>query len=180
VGFLWAVPGIIAFLIAALLGFAAVLDVPGFVGTGVFDPAIPQQLNNHFGSTAWPGSLRVLCYVLTYTGMFFAAALLMAARRGGGGWHMLRVPIGIAVFLWGQSMLGAALFSQYGPSGGWMQVRQTVGRLLPDPFLKRAIEGTRPEVAIFALVLLCIGVMALLWRPGERPIQPALLPKEGV
>ncbi|MFI5379186.1 MAG: serine/threonine-protein kinase [Tepidisphaerales bacterium] len=178
-GVLWAVPGVLAFVAAALLGLAAALDVPGFVGAGIPDPRLAQELNKQFGSTDWPSSLRVLGYVLAYAGMFFAAVLLMAGRRSRGPWHMVRVPLGIAGFLFGQYMLGVALFSRYGPNGGWAHVRLAAGGPFPGACIERCIHDASPSLAIFALVLLCMGLMVLLWQPHERRSQPSSLPKEG-
>ncbi len=178
-GFLWAVPGVLVFLLASLLGFAAALDVPGFIGAGILDPRLAGHLNTRFGSNAWPGSARALCYVVTYTGMFFAAAMLLAARRGTRDpLHMVRVPIGIAIILVGQYLLSVALFSRYGTGGGWLLVRRAAAGPLPGACLDRAIQDARPEIAIVALVLLSIGLMDLLWRPNERRNQPASLPTE--
>ena len=161
-GWLLAVPAWLLLIAGVAMALVAAVDLPGFIGAGLADPRMAQDLSREFGFERWPVLLRTWMSILAHASLLLAAMLLIVARRGGGAAHMLRVVVSIAVFSMASALLDGSL------RGEWIAIGDITGRANVPASIEQYLSNSSRMGAVISLLTLAVGLVVLAW-PARKP-----------
>ncbi len=156
--------GHILVLAAVLVGLAIGVHLPVLVAAGWPDPAIAQDLEVFFHSSAWPRIVEQGGVWLVVLLLFLAAVLIMIGRRRYGPAHLIRALLGLGGVFWAIQLFGNEAMSS-------SEAQEVANRLQQNETglaLERLFEAVSQEEAIFAGVIALISIFIMAWPP-RRP-----------
>lgn len=149
--------GTAVLIFSLLVGLAVVADLPGLFASGGLDPKMPHELNEQFGTAAWPHLMRQAGSVVSFLAALIGTGLLLLARRRWGAPHMFRALAATIVLFVSLVQLGRSL-----PS--WTDVPPAAS---PGDFIENFLQMIHTNHLMVPAGLVIFATFLLLWPPRK-------------
>ncbi|MDP9175480.1 MAG: serine/threonine protein kinase [Planctomycetota bacterium] len=157
--FILAVIAIGILTISLFFAMGVAIDIPGLIATGIFDPRMPHDMAQNFGTDDWPRLMRELGTAAAVILAFPALSLMLFTRRRRGAIHMMRGLLGAAMLFMAVSAVGHNM-----PDWSGLDASSTPGAAI-DFFFQHTIVVH----FIAPLAIATVGVFLMLWPQTHRP-----------